>query len=398
MNARLQTYSGPVGFDIWAIISVLRQRLWVVLLTAFVLSGATAVYSLSVQPIYRANASLLIDPTVRQPFDNPDTPSRNIGDEVYIDSQIAVIGSDTVLRPVVRQFDLVSDSEFGAGAGPGILSSILSLVRGPGDAGTEAGAARRENDAVRAFSRSVTIKRAGLTYIANISVDSVNPDKAAKLAQAIAENYLADSKRHREVSSTEINDQIEQRLVGLRERLRNAELAVQRFKAENRLQSTGEAGLLTSQELGGLNAQLTEARAALAEKQARYDGIAAVLKRGINPNSINEISDSANIAQLRDQYTLAARTVANLEAELLPRHPRLIRARSDMTRIEGMLRAEAQDAASAARVDLDVARDRVANLERAVDTSRSANDVGNTATVRLRELETEAETTRALYE
>ncbi|WP_281435941.1 GumC family protein [Oricola nitratireducens] len=398
MHARHQTSPGPVQFDIWAIVRILRRRLWVVALTAFVLAGATAAYTLSVQPVYRASARLLIEPSVRQPFDNPNVPTRGGDDSLFVDSQVAVIASDTVLRPVARQFDLKNDAEFGADAEPGLLSSVLALLRGPGDAGTPAGEARRENEAVRAFGKAVAAKREGLTYVVSVTVDSVNPDKAAKLAQAVADSYLADRKRHQATSSMDVNKQIEQRLVGLRTRLRDAESAVERFKAENRLQSTGDAGLLSNQELGGLNTQLTEARAALAEKQARYDEITAFLKKGISPNSINEISVLPNVSNLRDQFTLASRAVANLEAELLPQHPRLIRAKSEVRRLEGLLRAEAQDAASAAKVELGVARERVANLERAVDTSRSQTNVGNTASIRLRELETEAETTRALYE
>lgn len=398
MQARHHRSPGPVHFDIWAIVMILRQRLWLVALTAIVLAGATAAYSLSVQPIYRASARLLIEPSVRQPFDNPNVPTRGGDDGPFIDSQVAVMASDTVLRPVVRQFDLKNDAEFGADTEQGLLSSVLALFRGQGDAGTPAGEARRENDAVRAFGKVVSAKREGLTYVVGVSVDSVNPDKAAKLAQAVAESYLADRKRHQATSSKDVNKQIEQRLVGLRARLRDAESAVERFKAENRLQSTGDAGLLSNQELGGLNTQLTEARAALAEKQARYDEITAFLKKGISPNSINEISVLPSVSNLRDQFTLASRTVANLEAELLPQHPRLIRAKSEVKRLEGLLRVEAQDAASAAKVELGVARERVANLERAVDTSRSQTDVGNTASIRLRELETEAETTRALYE
>ena len=279
-----------------------------------------------------------------------------------------------------------------------MVSRLLALFRGKDDFGTPESQARRENDAVEALGKAVAVKREGLTFVVDIMVDSENPDKAAQLAQAIAESYLEDRKRQNEVSSAEVSEQIQQRLVGLRERLNDAELAVQRFKAEHQLQSTGQDGLLKSQELGGLSAQLTEARAQLAEKQARYDEIAAFLKKGVSLNSINEVSASPNSSSLRDQYALAARTVANLESSLLPRHPRLIRAKSDLVRLEGLLRAEAQESANAAKIELGVARERVANLESAVDTSRAVTVTGDSALVGLRALETEAQTTRTLYE
>ncbi|MCX7304375.1 MAG: GumC family protein [Hyphomicrobiales bacterium] len=398
MPARLQTPPGPIQFDIWAIATILRRRFGIVLLTAVLLAGATAAYTLTVHPIYRASARMLIDPSTRQPFDNPNVIARGIDDGTFVDSHVAVIASDTTLRPVVQQFDLTNDPEFGEHAASGLVSSVLSLLRGSDVSRDPASEARRENDAVEALGKAVAVKREGLTFVVDILVDSDNPDKAAKLAQAIAESYLEDRKRQNEASSAEVGEQIQQRLVGLRERLNDAELAVQRFKAEHQLQSTGQDGLLKSQELGGLSAQLTEARAELAEKQARYDEIAAFLKKGVNLNSINELSASANGARLREQYTLAARTVASLEAGLLPRHPQLIRAKSDVARLEGLLRADAQDTANAAKIELGVARERVANLEAAVDTSRAVTVTGDSALVGLRALETEAQATRTLYE
>jgi polysaccharide biosynthesis transport protein len=396
--ARLQTSPGPIQFDIWAIVTILRSRFWIVILTAVVLAGATAAYTLAVHPIYRATARLLIDPSTRQPFDNPNIQTRGIDDGTFVDSHVAVIASDTTLRPVVRQFDLTNDPEFGDQAGSGIVSWLVAMLRGNEDSGTPDSKARQENDAVEALGKAVSVKREGLTFVVDILVDSENPDKAAQLAQAIAESYLEDRKRQNEASSAEVNEQIQQRLVGLRERLNDAELAVQRFKAEHQLQSTGQDGLLKSQELGGLSAQLTEARAQLAEKQARYDEIAAFLKKGVSLNSINEVSASPNGSSLRDQYALAARTVANLESSLLPRHPRLIRAKSDVARLEGLLRADAQESANAAKIELGVARERVANLESAVDTSREVTVTGDSALVGLRALETEAQATRTLYE
>lgn len=395
MQAPRQMPSGPVGLDIWAILTVLRRRLHIVVLTAAAFVVVTIIYALMATPVYVSSASLLIDPDARQPFDDPNIPKRGIDENSYIESQVAVIGSDSVLRPVVRQFNLKADAEFGDG---GTRTSLLDLL---GFGGAESGPAdeiARENAAVRALSSAVSAGRVGTTRVISVSVESGSAGKSAKLAQGIAESYLADRRRDKQISSAGIDEQIQERLAELRDRMRAAEAAAQDYKAANRLQSTGEDGLLTSQELAGLNTQLTEARATLAEKQARYDQLAAFVKGGVSANSINEISTSPNVAELRSQYTTAVRTVANLESELLPQHPRLIGARSEVRRLEGLLQAEAQDAADAARIELGVARVRVANLESAVDMSRDRSDSGDAAMIRLRELESEAQASRTIYE
>ncbi|WP_425419574.1 GumC family protein [Oricola indica] len=395
MQASRQMPSRPVGLDIWAILTVLRRRLHFVVLTAAAFVVVTIIYALMATPVYMSTASLLIDPDARQPFDDPNIPKRGIDEGSYIESQVAVIGSDSVLRPVVRQFNLKADEEFGDG---GASTSLLDLLGfGSSDSGPTDEIAR-ENAAVSALSKAVSASRAGTTRVISVSVESGSAEKSAKLAQGIAESYLADRQRDKQLSSAGIDEQIQERLAELRDRMRTAEAAAQEYKAANRLQSTGEDGLLTSQELAGLSTQLTEARATLAERQARYDQIAAFVKGGVSANSINEISTSPNVAELRSQYTTAVRTVANLEAELLPQHPRLIGARSEVRRLEGLLQAEAQDAADAAKVELGIARVRVANLSSAIEMSRDRSDSGDAAMIRLRELESDAQASRTIYE
>lgn len=379
----------------WALVAILRGRLWVVVLSAFLLAGLTAAFTLAVSPIYRATAYVLIEPSLRQPFDSPGSPLRGNDDAAAIESQAAMINSAAVLRPVVRQFDLASDEDFGSGGEPSLLSSIF------GSSSKEADPVESEDDAVKALGKALTVKRQGLTYVIAISVDSTSPQKAADLAQGVAESFLDDAKRHKESVSVQITDQIEKRVEGLREQLVRAESAVQRFRAENQLQSTGENGLLLNQGLSEINTRLIEARAALAEKQALYDGIMAYLENGANADALDSpsiVSQSPRVAQLQEQYVLASREEANLETELLPQHPRLARARSEVARLRALLQAEVRSAAASARVELAIARDRVANLERAVESSRSQTNLGDAALVRLRELETEAQTTRALYE
>ncbi|WP_170122015.1 GumC family protein [Breoghania corrubedonensis] len=388
--------------DIHAIATILRRRMWLVLATAFLLAGLTAGFTLLVSPVYRAATLVMIDPSVRQPFENPNIASRSGNESGVIDSQVALISSDTVLRPVVRRFNLVEDEEFGAEGKPNLLTALVRALVHIEPADKAASETQRENKSVMLLGKALSVKREGLTFVVSISVESKNPQKAAQLSQAIADSFLSDQRRQKETSSIEVTEQIDKRLIGLRERLHKAELAVQQFKQENGLQSTGDKGLLVNQELGDLNSQLTEARAEVAEKKARYNEISAVMKKGISPEAINGLSTSQNssqtVSRLRDQYTAAVRQEANLEAQLLPSHPDLIRAKAQVKRIEGLLRAETKRIADTARIEYDVARERVANLESEVNSSVSKSNVSDAASIRLRALETEAETTRSLYQ
>lgn len=385
-----------IALDILSIFQVLRRRMFLIAAIAFVFAALTAAYSLTITPIFRAASQVLFDPTVRQPFDDPNRPSRTGQGSEVIDSQMSVIHSDTVLRPVARENNLAEDPHFGEGK-PGLLSQFKSMIFGATkkDAATlEA----QETAAVEALADATIVKRVGQTFVINISAESPSPVQAAVLANAIAESYLSDQKRQVDLASDEAAAQIDDRLVDLRDRLRQAEQEIQKFRAANKLQNSDEGSLLTGQELTGLNSRLINARAALAEATAKYDEIQRVLKSGIDAESIGDVVNSTTISSLRQQYATAARNEAQLMADLLPSHPSVIQARSQLERLRNLIRDEIKRIADSTRIDVQVNQEQVARLEQQLDSTRNLSDVDQAASIQLRELETEAQATRQLYE
>ncbi|WP_422374597.1 GumC family protein [Roseibium sp.] len=389
--------TNDLALDLLGIIGVLRRRILFVLLIAFVFVAGTVSWSLTLTPIFQATSQVLYDPTVRQPFDDPNRPSRFGQGAEVIDSQISVIHSDTVLRPVVRNNNLVSDPVFNTEASPGLVGQIVGMVRGSKPPSEETMAAA-ETAALEKLSDALSVKRVGQTYVINVSVESPSPTQAAVLANAIAESYLNDQSRQVGQASQEAAYQIDDRLVSLRERLRQAESDIQKFRAENKLQSANQGLLLNEQELSGLNSQLIDARAALAEATAKNSEIQRVLQNGVDAEAIGDVVNSGTITRLREQFAQAARTEADLLADLLPSHPSVIRARSQLQRIRGLIREEVSRIAESTQIDLKVNQERVSKLEEQIDASRNLNNADSAASIKLRELETEAQATRSLYE
>ncbi len=386
-----------VALDIFAIIQVLRRRLLFVFLVALVFVIGTAVLSLKLTPIYQATTQVLFDPTVRQPFDDPNSPTRIGQGTELIDSQISVIQSDAVLRPVVHANNLAKDPVFGTQTSPGVLSGLFGFLHASSDARQESLEAQ-ETQSIEALYKATSVKRVGQSYVINISVESPNPTQAAVLSNAIAESYLSDQSRQIGRASKEAAFQIDDRLISLRERLRQAESEIQKFRAQNKLQSSAEGRLLTEQELAGLNTSLIAARTSLAEANAKYQQIQNILKQGIDAEAIGDVVNSTTISRLREQYAVAARNEADLLADLLPSHPSVLRARSQLNRIRSLIQEEVKRIAASTKIDVQVNQERVANLQRQIDTARTMSDVDETASIKLRELETEAQATRALYE
>lgn len=383
--------------DFLAILRVLRARTRFIFLTSLLFTLISIAITLMLTPVFTATTAVLIDPTIKQPLDLNQQSRSALTESIRIDSQVAMLRSDTILRPVVRSEKLIDDTEFGSGVSSGLAGLLLEVLR-PTTSSRESSQQDSENKALKALADATTVKRDGQTFILSISVDSKNPSKAARLSLAIANSFLSDQKRQLEQASNQVTSQIEDRLVGLRERLRLAEDNVQEFRAENNLQVGAEGGLITEQALAGINSSLIEARGALAAAEAKNTEIQRLLRQGADAESISDAINSPTIAQLREQHSEAARNVANLSAALLPSHPSLIMARSQLAEVQQLIRDEVVRIGDSSKISLKVARDRVNNLEADLESARSLNNVDSTARIRLRELETEAIATRTLYE
>lgn len=384
--------------DIMEMFAVLRARIMLVAFTAAVFVFLSILVALFLTPVYKATSAVLIDPTVQQPFDTKkQTRGSSQDNSQFIDSQVTLMMSDSVLRPVVLSQDLVKDPEFGTVEASGAVHTLMQMLR-PSAAKNPVSAESATDKSLIALAKATTVKRDGQTFVLTIAVESRDPAKAADLSRAIASSYLNDQKKQLEGASKQVATEIDDRLVGLRERLRLAEDAVQEFRAQNNLQVVGEAGLVTEQELSGVNTSLIEARAALAESEAKNSEIQRLLAQGANADAIVATVDSPTILHLYEQFTEASRLVADLRADLLPSHPTLLRAQSQVDQIRRMIRDEVTRIADSTQLELEVARGRVANLEKQLNSTRTLNNADDAARIRMRELQTEAQATRALYE
>src|SRR3954462_14621993 len=116
-----QTSLGEIFAVLW------RRRLWIALGTLGGLIAAVAFLTL-VTPRYMAVAQLLIDPNDLRVMDNAVTPSNTLNEAAtaYVESQVRVLTSDTVLRKVIEQQKLDKDPEFAAP--PSAIRIALDLV------------------------------------------------------------------------------------------------------------------------------------------------------------------------------------------------------------------------------------------------------------------------------
>ena len=241
------------------------------------------------------------------------------------------------------------------------------------------------------------MKRAERTYVVDVSVTSQDPAKAARLANAVAQAYLAEQTDVRSDAARQISQSLSARLNELKDRVREAEDRVETFKARNNI--LGASGQLVSeQQLSELNNQLGVAHARTAAAKARLDQVERLQLSKDEIGAFPEAVQSQTIAALRSQYAEVMRREAEQMTSLGQRHPAVIEIQAEAARLRKMIEDEIHRIALSARSEYESARANEAALAANLETLKHSAVTTNEAMVTLRELERDVQASRAVYE
>ena len=341
---------------------------------------------------FTAATQILIDPTDLHAVGNEPSPANQTNDAavLQVESQVRVLGSDSVLHRVVSAESLDHDREF-----VGQPSALRGLMASVGLGGT-----RRADPALTALNalkRKLQVKRAERTYVVDVSVSSQDPAKAARLANAVAQAYLAEQTDVRSDAARQISQSLSARLNELKDRVRAAEDRVVTFKARNNI--VGASGqLVDEQQLSELNNQLGVAHARTAAAKARLDQVERLQPSKDEIGAFPEAVQSQTITALRSQYAEVMRREAEQMTSLGQRHPAVIEIQAEAARLRKMIEDEIHRIALAARSEYESARANEAALAANLETLKHNAVTTNEAMVTLRELERDVQASRAVYE
>src|SRR5579862_7082798 len=364
--------------DVRKIWSVLWRGKITILLSTMVAVALAAAFVLLAPHKYTATTQILIDPMDLRAAQSDISPAIPQSDAavLQVESQARVIASDNVLRRVVASEGLDHDPEFVRGA--------LAQQYGP-------------IAALNELQRRVQVKRSERTYVVDVSVTSEDPEKAARLANAIAQTYLAEQTEVRSNAARQISQSLTARLKELQTRVRDAEQSVEAYKAShNIVGANGE--LVNEQQLSSLNGQLSAARARTSEAKARLDQVESVQHSKTPIGAFPEAVQSQTITMLRSQYAEIMRRDAEQKSSLGERHPAVIEIEAQGARLQKLIEDEVNRIAQSDRAEYERAKADEDMLSRQVDALKNTAVSTNESLVGLRELERDVQANRTVYE
>jgi capsular exopolysaccharide synthesis family protein len=399
--------------DIRSLLSALRKRFWLALMAFLITFAAVTAWTLQKTPVYTAQTRLLLNTQDQNTFDFGSALSGLAPNTASIDTELEVIRSEAMLSKVVDKMNLTNYPEFnytlqepsgfakfrenardwvkGFFAGGDAQASELSV---PNDA--EQKAAIR-NYATWRLKEAISVDRLGPAYIIDISAYSQNPELAARIADTVADQYIVEQLEAKLESTRRANEWLSTRLGALKDEVNEKESAVEAYRAESGLLSA-QGSTLTEQQIADLTAQRSVRQAELQEAEARLSNVRSRLASGAGADSIAEVLGSPVIGQLRAQQADIQRRRADLLTKYGPRHPDVMRVNNELADTRRQIDAEVDKVVSNLESEVAIARQSVQSFDRSLAQARGQLAANNRATVRLRELEREAEASRTLYE
>ncbi len=381
-------------------VAFVQRQYAVIGVVAAIIIAMGFVYVFTTPPSYTATATLLIDTQGAHLFQQQGSELPIAIDPGAVESQVEILKSEKIAAAVVKKLNLVQDPEF-SGPGGGVISSlmgILSNLFGSSEPTSEYAQARQ---ALGIFRSHLSVRRIGLTYLIAINFESHDPDRAARIANAVADAYIDDQLDAKYQTLKRAAVWLQDRLRQLREQATVAERAVVDFKNKHEMVDAG-GRTINEQQMAELNSQLVQARAQTAEMRARLDRIQMILTsnspEAVVDATVTDVLKNPVISSLRTQYlTLAAR-----EEDWVPKyginHLAVVNLRNQMREIEDSIRNELRRIAETYKSDYAIAKQRENSTQEELDKSVSQSQVTNEAQVALRELQTNAESYQALYD
>lgn len=359
----------PLSHYLW----ILRRQGWKMLAFVALVVIATLIVSMRLTPIYESTTTIDIDR--RLPTGVLGEESAQIANndaDRFLATQVKLIQSDSVLRPVVDQYR-IREVE------PDSLEEAIDTS----DESLEA----------PVILKPLRVTRPANTYILQISYRSEHRQLAADITNAIAQSYLQHSYEIRYKATAGLSKFMEKQLEELRAKMEKSSQALQRFERELNVINPEEKTSILTARLMELNKNYTEAQTDRVAKEAAYRSV----ENGAYAAALTS-SQGETLKKLADELSEAQRRFADIKVTFGAKHPEFPKAQTRVTELEAQLKEASANVTRRADVEYKQAQNREGMLEAAVTQTKKEFDDLNSRSFEYQTLKREADGDKMLYE
>jgi polysaccharide biosynthesis transport protein len=375
--------------------ALLRKKAWIIVPTAIVAALSFAIVNV-ITPRYKSEARLLVDGR-ENVFLRPNAErveERRELDPEAITSQVQVVLSRDLAREIIRKNKLNERPEFDPilqGMSP--LRAILALL----GVGRDPLQLSAEERVLEAYYDRLTAYAIDKSRVIAIEFQSSDPDLASRVANSIAEGYLAMQQGAKQDQARSAGQWLSGEIESLRKKVAEAEARVEDFRGKASLFIGTNNTSLSNQQMGEINTQLSNARAQKSDAESKARLIRGMLQSG-QPIEASEVLNSELVRRLGEQRVTLRAQLAEQSSTLLDGHPRIKELRAQIGDLDRQIREEASKISRSLENDAKIAGARAESMSSSLEQVKKQAASSNGQDVQLRALEREAKAQRDLLE
>ncbi len=307
------------GFTIQQLWLMLRAHLWLSI-CAFVLLLALAFVGIKNLPkSYDATAALIVNSDNTDPLAGRNYPVSQSA--TFFATQLELINNSVMLLPVIERLHLQEDENFTGGyvGDPKTLADVV----------------------LTNLRSALTVNQGTGSQLLYISAGSRDPEQAAAIANAVAEEYLNQSRKRINAPAIERAERYSLQLAELKEKVDIAQAKVTEFREKYGMADLKDGGGGDSEgaALQDLQSKLLEAQNARRQLESRLGAT------GVE----GATADGAEVVALRGKLATLESQLAEARTSLGGRHPRIIQLQTEIESTRAALQIGATTALTRAR-------------------------------------------------
>jgi uncharacterized protein involved in exopolysaccharide biosynthesis/Mrp family chromosome partitioning ATPase len=392
----------------------IRRHPAIVLAFTLSLCTAGALVGLGLPAWYKAEGVLVIRAVPQRSAEIQELPDPN-PDTNFVQSEVDILKSRSVIEPVVRSLRLWKAPEFQPkkeypkGWTPQLVEASLEEIwrdiwegpSGPEDshreqsiASIQAGDANPPTQAqidgtVGAYANYLVASNDAHSRTILVNYRALTPERAAMIVNAHIDSYRNLEVKAKVAAAERANSALTTQVTELRQQLLAAEGTVTRYREEHHLTGAAKDSAGVSAQLAGLQGQLMAVRAEIAENEARAASIGA----GFGSDSLPEVVTSGTVAGLRGQEAQLTAHEADLSKYHGDEYPELQRTRASLQSVRNQISRQIGRDRAAALQTVERSRARERSLQQSI--TELTNQL-NSADAGLQQLQGKSDSIRSL--
>jgi capsular exopolysaccharide synthesis family protein len=354
--------------------AIYRNR-WRILPFTALCVVATLLVSLRMTPLYQATTVIDVDRNGELDAVGSDRqPSSQFNMEQFMSTQLHLVKSDAVLRPIATRYKLPLEQK-DAWFAPARQDEQTARNEAPAEL------------------KNLKVTHPPQTFLIYIQYRSEDPKLAADVANAIAQSYIDHVFRIRHESSQNLSQFMERQLDELRTKMESSNAALVAFERELNMIDPEERTSIISARLLQLNTEYTTAQADRVRREAAF--------RALGNGSLDAASVSSQAEQVRklqQRRNEALESFAKVRQHYGPNHPSYAVAKAELDQIEQLVASTNATVQRQIRLEFSEAQQRENILSAELQRTKAEFDRLNANSFQYKTLKRDAEADRKLYE